>query len=887
MQILDNLLQKLYKGVTVLINFLLLHFRDIGLRLWAASDGIAFKFLLRDFWSVILNVGFMAVFQLLALLIFLYLPQGKDTLLIVVEDLAGNHNFGNLAWLLIGLVFWSIVSEYAVRYAIYVTDNSGISLSAKRVHWRKELQQAIADIFLVLPSFIVLAGLLFNYVDADEMETDVKNMGFGITALLVYLVLNGLCFFYFNKEKRKVWRHKGLGRFLLLPPEELAWCEKLTGIYNDFVFDIRKPSSFLGIAHTKMSGLAALFLAVPPPVRNAFPQHSPFISDETKVPAMFRLRTYSEDRDKPNGYFRWQYHIPNRFYHKLHKQLGAIVGVCALFFITVLFLRIDYYQYPGAPGLLLIGFACWSGLYLGVLFVDFAVLRRGAPLRPGLSLEHQPEKDVQPKYPHWQKLKGALSLRMVLVALLLFSSWVNFDHPVRVYENIYSRKCNGDTCIANQKTATDSTAYVLAGCGDLRKPLRAHFVDWFGKYMADSTMVRYKDAATGRDIYPVVFVCAEGGALRTGAFSSVMLGLLQDTLMKSQQLDFRKYIYGFSGVSGGSLGVSFFNAIAYLDNPDGQRTRYKDAAIGFFKNDFLAPVIGKMFYGDILNLFIPWHVRGLDRAIALEQAWETGYDVAKVSRRLGYNVFDQPMGNLITHADRYPALFINTTEVETGLQCWVSNVKAVGMPLYEERDLIPGKLRYGINYSTMINFSTRFPLFSPAACLIQRQDRKLHYVDGGYVDNTGAYTMLEMLKTLKPQFDSLKALDYDVRPFVIMLRFSEEGTKLQQIDFANEISEILNGIYNTRAGRVKLATLALKEYVEDPVDGLNGRYCNLCLTPNGKQVPMNWVLSTRSLGQLDEFVDSCWKDRHVNDLKKLFFVDQSRYSRDTIIKPLP
>ena len=103
------------------------------------------------------------ILNVLALLVFIALPQGKDILLIIVEEVSIQFRFGNLIFLLFGVTLWAIVSEYGTRYAIYVTDISAKSISDKRVIWRKAVQKAVAQLFLMLPFITVLTGFIINY----------------------------------------------------------------------------------------------------------------------------------------------------------------------------------------------------------------------------------------------------------------------------------------------------------------------------------------------------------------------------------------------------------------------------------------------------------------------------------------------------------------------------------------------------------------------------------------------------------------------------------------------------------------------------------------------------------------------------------------------------
>ena len=333
-------------------------------------------------------------------------------------------------------------------------------------------------------------------------------------------------------------------------------------------------------------------------------------------------------------------------------------------------------------------------------------------------------------------------------------------------------------------------------------------------------------------------------------------------------------MYAFSGVSGGSLGISFYNAAAYLTKPEDlkQDTSFSQLAKLFFNRDYLAPVIGKMFYADIINLFVPFHIEKFDRAIGLEEAWEEGFET--VIKKDSRNVFSADYRSLYNEKSHiYPALFVNTTEAETGRQCWLSNVKpdTTDMLFADKRDLLSYKIRGGINYSTMINFSSRFPLFSPAAMVAQDAGKKFHYVDGGYVDNTGTATMLEILKSLKPVMDTLAYRDKVViKPFVLILQYNQYNAgPPANIDFASEFTEVLNGIYNTRNGNSSIALEELKRFTKK----MGGESFIIPLQKSGSDVPMNWVLSEKSLQKIEEDIKEKWAQRDRGMLQKFFAID--------------
>lgn len=888
------------------VRFLFAHFFEIFSDLLSARGSIPANDLMKDTLSTLLSAGMMLVFNLVALVVFLFLPQGQDVLLIVSEDITGGEA-GSLVWLAFGTVIWSLFSEFGMRYAIYVTDNSGSSLSEARVNWRRKLQVVVSDIFIILPFLIVILGMIFNRPISDVVA-NAKNWYIGLWApvVLLYLLMTGVSHIYFTRKKATEGADKKtadkpvplpdtgkdnevdkyaeeaknnaddkakeapengflswLREFILISGREKDWCEKLTGIYNPYIFLLPKSANFKNEVKDSYVSFEQKFLRLPEEERNLFPQNTEYVEQCAVVPKEFALIKYTEDYiaeknssgkkewkvkdENCNGRYRWVYFIPNSFYHKLHRMLYLIVGISLVFLFLMLVFPVTYYKNIGAPGLLVLAFASWIGIYIGILYVDYAIFRKGPPLVPGMPYREGPgnKKYREAVYAKGTGWSGVLSLRFFFLVMLIISSASNDDHPVRF----------------NQQ----------AHC-DTRPDMVTHFNKWFTHYRQYARIFRdTSDASDTGYFYPVVFVCAEGGALRTGAYTSMMLGLMQDSL-KQYGVDFKSTVYAYSGISGGSLGLAFFSTIAYMDKEHPASYSYREQGREFFNTDYLAAVIARLCYSEIVQLVLPWHIEKFDRAIALEKNWEAGYE------DLGtYNYFSTDYLTLWDRVRRDkgdsvgPALFINTTEAETGLQCWLTNVRPdSSMYYYQERDLFHHKIKGGINYSTMINFSTRFPLLSPGACLVQSPAHKLHYVDGGYVENTGSATMTEILRCLGPAMDTFRKHGYDIRPFVLTLRFGEDATHTSEIDLGNEITEVLNGIYNVRGGRVKMAEQELKSIVAER----KGTVVALKLARDINQVPMNWVLSERSLNNLDQFVNETWKNRQKNCLSELYCINK-------------
>lgn len=840
-------------------NILLPNLSEITKEVRAAARPVPFKYKVTDTWAVLRNSGSYLVFALLAIIIFWALPQGQDLMYILVDSWTDSNKrrfIFYLLFLVIALCGWSLCTEFGSRYAMYVSDNSGHSISSERVTFRKAITKLAAVAYLILPFVIIAGSLCLVCVPQFVMGDTSLMMPFSVVLVVLYLAFSQLTGRYFNSDGKK--------GFWYLPKEEVLYVDKLYGIYKDYTYILPAETTFERNVSGNYERFAENFTNTQQ-FGPSFPQSSA-VNPEQRIPVE---GVGSDGRKRPgfkllafrypgvpkdyNGDYKWTYRVPLKYYIRLHHQVKIIffssLAVYAVICLLSVF-RVLKFGTIGSPALVCLAFACWAGIYMGILYMDYGKLR-----------------DTR------------ISVRLILVLLFLVSCFAH-DHPVR-------KMC----CRQNVPRQ--------------RLTLQQHFTNWLGAYkdslLSNAYYKRSNDSLKKSDslFYPIVFVCAEGGALRTGAFTSLVLSSIQDSFDKfsgNDAFDFKKSIYAYSGVSGGSVGIGFFNAIANMNRKEdlgGQS--YTELSRRFFKKDYLAPLIGRLFYADVINFFSPIYIPLFDRASALETSWEVGY--RSLLQDNGSNVFAQSFTNTYNHrpapAMPYPALFINTTEIEDGLQCWITNVDAANshMPQARQRDLLSKKIDFDFNYSTAINFSTRFPIFSPSGSVGVDGSGVFHYVDGGYVENTGAATMIDILLALEPllapgrvqnrvmdpHIDSNQQIFF--KPYVIMLRFGETGAlKGKNADgMRTMLSDIVSGIYSTRFGR----SLVAMEQLDSLVHRLHGEYIDLPLPNTAKEVPMNWILSKRSYDALDSTVHRFWypvtkQEYEINArLRKLFQLDST------------
>jgi hypothetical protein len=255
-----------------------------------------------------------------------------------------------------------------------------------------------------------------------------------------------------------------------------------------------------------------------------------------------------------------------------------------------------------------------------------------------------------------------------------------------------------------------------------------------------------------------VLVAAEGGGLRAAYWAAAVLSRLQDRIPASKQAhgSFASHIFAISGVSGGSLGAAVFASLVAenegqpvecqsVEAVDTGAGPFQKCADGALSANFLAPTLAKMVAPDFLQWFVPVPVRRFDRAWALEDSWADGYEDATGSRRLN-NSFETlwrgPAGPV-------PALLLNVAHVESGRRMLHSHMRFTSADIPDTYDFA-AVIGADVPLKTAAHDSARFAYVSPAGLLRSAEDRPLgHVVDGGYFENSGAQTLLDMVRSLR------------------------------------------------------------------------------------------------------------------------------------------
>ncbi|MGH8502711.1 MAG: patatin-like phospholipase family protein [Gammaproteobacteria bacterium] len=390
---------------------------------------------------------------------------------------------------------------------------------------------------------------------------------------------------------------------------------------------------------------------------------------------------------------------------------------------------------------------------------------------------------------------------------------------------------------------------------DKRPPISEHYRRWL-----QHRRELLRDPARP---YPVFVIAAEGGGIRAAYWTTSVLARIE-----AAYPGFACHIFAVSGISGGSLGAAVFAAeIAdRIENKAYACNRFDNPPLNLLKTtrrilgqDFLSPTLAGALFPDLMQRFVPFGGRFAffpDRAAYLEQAWEHAWKSQTKSNRFAESFLD--LWATDAHQYAVPSLFLNGTWVESGNRNVTSNLNTGSSPFVNADDML-ARLQNPIALSTAVHMSARFAYMSPAGT-VHLASTKRYVVDGGYFDNTGASTALEIIS-------AMRNVKIEARPGVRSTR----NIKLAALIISNNVPdddslfplmlETLappRALFNARTARGELAERLLKQ-----ARGYQVRTLELSAP---EKVPLGWMLSERTRKRIDNEVDvsteikgvGCW-----------------------------
>jgi predicted acylesterase/phospholipase RssA len=340
--------------------------------------------------------------------------------------------------------------------------------------------------------------------------------------------------------------------------------------------------------------------------------------------------------------------------------------------------------------------------------------------------------------------------------------------------------------------------------------------------------------------YPVFIVAAEGGGIYAASAAATFLAQLED-----REPSFARHIFAISGVSGGSIGAAIFHALYHARNPDRHvamgavpdeaPTTAKDLSstddeetctqqlptksardlptsiANIMQDDHLSPIVGSIF-PEIFDL-------PMKRPDALRASFE--YSAARQDASAGRNLCARFREHWSV-AGAAPALVLNSTWVELGFRVAFAPFRLHDLDesLYSFRDpFMPDENcsnkhepLWCISLMTAAGVSARFPgLMPPFSVKLEHKHDKRYkrwnFVDGGYSDNSGATTALDIYRALKHLYPPDEV---DLRVVLITSARSQPNLADQSVNGTvfldtlapiNAILKVREGLANDAIGR--------------------------------------------------------------------------------------
>ncbi len=278
-----------------------------------------------------------------------------------------------------------------------------------------------------------------------------------------------------------------------------------------------------------------------------------------------------------------------------------------------------------------------------------------------------------------------------------------------------------------------------------RPDLSEHFTQWIENQNQHTS-----------DSINVYLVMAEGGGLRSAYWTTSILNTINQS-----DTTFANKIYAYSSVSGGSLGTMMFHSTN--KNPE---LNPENLAAPNLDSDLLSPITSALIFTDLLQKFIPIPVKSLDRSRVLEKSFENSLPQPEEWQKGFVNYLN-------TKTD--PLVMINTTHVESGHRTIISNANLVELKENNVQDFF-SIVQKDVSISTSIGIGSRFPFITPPALVLDSNNRNWgNLVDGGYYENLGMQTMLDVYSVIR---QVAQEQGFKVRFKFIAIR----NNKLPQVD---------------------------------------------------------------------------------------------------------
>lgn len=382
-----------------------------------------------------------------------------------------------------------------------------------------------------------------------------------------------------------------------------------------------------------------------------------------------------------------------------------------------------------------------------------------------------------------------------------------------------------------------------------------------------------RQAFDQRDVnYPVFIVAAQGGGIYAAAATSAFLAAIQDDCP-----GFSQHIFAVSGVSGGAVGASIFNALQGGERGESrigcggartlqQKLRLMEKIKRVVRKDHLSPAIA-LIWPDVARKAFSELV--LDRSKVLERSFacsmpplDSQFVCPAASGGTGLRM---PFDDHWKPTSVAPALVLTATWVETGFR-----VAFAPFPLHAVSDgtlySFPGADHEGdfaaqgaqvhpsLSLIEAAFVSARFPGIVSAYQLLAKRPGNVvslwNFVDGGYVDNSGATTALEIYQKID---EHVRHEALPVSLYLVLLTDAGTDPDIAEVQNGTRFSDTVAPITALLSVRSQLANRAVTRAIDELEPnalaedlagrGRGSRVLAVNLKQKAFRLPLGWKIS--------------------------------------------
>jgi hypothetical protein len=408
---------------------------------------------------------------------------------------------------------------------------------------------------------------------------------------------------------------------------------------------------------------------------------------------------------------------------------------------------------------------------------------------------------------------------------------------------------------------------------------RPQFDQYFEKWVQQRQNILDSFNDTDRK-FPIVFCLADGGASRSGYWTATVLGKLQDRLQDSLSKTnlFSQHLFALSGASGGSVGNGTFLALLQHRGIKAYEQEARKFMRSDFLSFTLARMLGPDFFAGFKPDFIR---KINDRAGSLERAMEDGMDDSVALKKAMAKPFSDFIPNLKDNNTLLPIICINTTRMQDGRPALVSNIKVKDTVFGTRLDVLSlvdtlnktgeGSLKE-IRLSSAVVLGARFPYISPAGNI-----GNSYFVDGGYFDNSGAGAAHEMIMYIQEMLSKKDSGKYKYKNrfsfhVVHVTNSPKSAAEMKPVNsIVNDLASPIVTIMATRSKQTDVNDQRLKTHLKRTNGASEDTsYWNIDLYVNDdkKAYPMNWVISKNARDSMDRVLNYSNNNGQLNGFCK-------------------